>query len=139
MALRLVRAALSFPKHRFEPEDLLSFIEVRPFTAAWRDLDLDTDDLEALQVLIMCDPKRGAVIEGTGGLRKIRFASRRSNQGKSGGLRICYVYFEEFSIVLLVLVYAKNEQDDLSSQETAQMRNYIARQKAEFMKKPRRL
>jgi hypothetical protein len=34
--------------------------------------------------------------------------------GKSGALRVLYVYFEQFGIVVLALVYAKSEADDIS-------------------------
>lgn len=48
------------------------------------------------------------------------------NRGRRDALRICYVYFEEFGIVLLLNVYAKSEQDDLTEHEKAQCRVLIA-------------
>ena len=42
-------------------------------------------------------------------------------------LRVCYVYFQEYSLALLVMIYAKNEKDNLSKQEKKQIRNVIER------------
>ncbi len=107
-----------FPKPTLEPADLLHFIELRTFTEAWdQRLELGDDELTALQILIMMQPKGAPVVAGTGGLRKLRFAAESKTTGKRGGIRVCYVYFEEWGIVLLVTAYAKNRKDDLSVAE----------------------
>ena len=54
------------------------------------------------------------VIRETGGVRKMRFAAMVGDRG-SGGLRVCYVYFKKYGLVLLTTVYAKNEESDLTS------------------------
>ena len=94
-------------------EELLYFVELRSFTSAWDELGLPEEELGALQLSIIANPKGGPVIKGTDGLRKMRYAPASGRTGKSGALRVCYVYFERFAIVLLVLVYPKSEQDDL--------------------------
>lgn len=112
------RGKLSYPKHVFKPEDLLHFIELRQFTEGWDELGLDDEaDLAALQIAIMVGPKKHPVIPGTGGLRKMRFAPDHWNTGKRGAARVCYVYFQEYGIVLLVVAYGKNEKDDLTAAE----------------------
>jgi hypothetical protein len=89
--------ALKYPQHALSPEDLLHFIETTVFTKAWEGLGLDDEeDLLALQLLIMSQPKAAPVIPGTGGLRKLRFAPVRWNVGASGAARVCYVHFEEY-------------------------------------------
>ncbi len=40
------------------------------------------------------------------------------------------VYFEEFGIVLLVVAYAKNEQDNLSADDKRIIREMIRRERA---------
>ncbi|MCA9116912.1 MAG: hypothetical protein KDA79_17660 [Planctomycetaceae bacterium] len=117
---------MAYPEHRFSPEDFLQFFELHEFTDARSDLVLDDDDLYALQVCIMLAPDKPPVISGTGGLRKIRFAPSRLNLGKSGAYRICYAYFAEANIVLLVLVYTKNEQDNLSKAQKNAIRDALA-------------
>ena len=129
---------MSYPKHRFQPEDLLDFIELEPFTNAWNRLGLDDDALAALQLAIMADPTAGDVIAGTGGLRKLRFSPPAWHQGKRGALRVCYVYFAEYGIVLLVIVYAKGEKDNLSHAEKKAIRDLIERQARELSRRPSR-
>lgn len=124
------RVTLRYPKHALSPEDLLHFIESTVFTKRWEQLGLDDeDDLTALQLSIMSDPAGSPIVKGTGGLRKLRFSPPEANTGKSGGYRVCYVYFEEHGIVYLVYVYNKHEKDDLDAEEKIAIRNYIARQK----------
>jgi hypothetical protein len=113
---RAQKVELHYPKHALKPEDMLHFIELRPFSRNWKRLELDDElDLLALQLAIMAEPKRPAVIEGTYGLRKMRFAPEDWGQGKSGAVRVLYVYFEEFHVALLCVVYPKNERDDISA------------------------
>src|SRR5262245_33904579 len=112
---------------RLRPEELLTFIELRSFTTSWNELRLDSDDLLDLQVTILRDPSAPPIVKGTGGLRKMRFSPSRWKRGKSGALRVGYVYFEKFKTVLLALVYAKNEQDDLDQAEKNQIKALIAR------------
>lgn len=77
----------------------------------------------------MENPKVGDVVQGTGGLRKLRFAPVEQPRGKSGALRVCYVHFEEYGIVLLVSAYAKSRKDNLSDAECAAIRTSIERAK----------
>ena len=73
----------------------------------------------------MLSPKGAPVVQGTGGLRKLRFSPARWRQGKRGALRVCYAYFEDLKIVLLALVYPKNEKDDLSAAEREAIRTLL--------------
>ena len=113
-------------------EDLLNFVELRPFTLSWHELELTDEDLLALQLAIMARPKRHPVVPGTGCLRKTRFAGAASRRGKSGGVRVGYVYLEESFTVLLVLAYAKSERDDFSPAEKKSIKQLIAAVKKEF-------
>ena len=110
------------------PVDLLHFIEMKPFSKTWAALRLGDEVLHALQTKITVDPKLPPVVPETGGLRKMRFSPESWNVGKSGALRVCYVYFEEFQIVLLALVYPKAERLDLTPEEKKALRNLIERQ-----------
>lgn len=116
---------LVYLRRRFNPEDLLTFIELRTFTRRWRLLDLDSDDLLALQVAIMCNPSGPPLIPATGGLRKLRFAPQHWNTGKRGALRVCYSFFEEHKIVLLSIVYPKNEKDTLTQTEKHKIKKLL--------------
>jgi len=117
---------LTHRTREFSPEDLLHFVELDEFRDDWESLGLDVEgDLWALQVMIMAGPKKSPVVEGTGGLRKIRFSPDRWARGKSGGVRVCYVYFEKHWTVLLVAAYDKTEKDDLTSEEKHGIKEYV--------------
>jgi hypothetical protein len=87
--------AVANPVHRFVPEDLMVFVQASRFSKRWDALGLVDDDLQALEIAIMSNPRGPAVITGTGGLRTIRFAPLQGGKGKRGAFRVCYVYFEE--------------------------------------------
>ena len=92
-----------------------TFIEVPTFSKKWKELGLTDDNLRELQNILLEDPKSGKVIQGTGGLRKIRIPMK--NTGKSGGARVLYVDIEYKETIYFINVYAKNEQEDLSEEE----------------------
>lgn len=124
----MAKHTLVYPANALTPVDLLNFSELDWFVTNWNDLELDEeDDLAHLQITIMCDPLAGDVVPGTGGLRKLRYAPLRSQTGKRGGLRVCYVYFEKYSWVTLVTVYRKGQRDDISAAAKARIRDAIAR------------
>ena len=60
-------------------------------------------------------PKSGDLMEGTGGVRKLRWG--RGGRGKSGGVRVIYYYHSEMMPLYLLAMFAKNEQDNLSRAE----------------------
>ncbi len=68
-------------------------------------------------------PRAGTVVQGTGGLRKVRFA--RPGQGKSGGTRVIYYYHSDAKPLLLLLVYAKADQDNLTVAQKAQLKKHV--------------
>ena len=120
------------------PEDLLSFVELPGFTRDWEHLGLDDDDRRALYLEIMTAPLRWPVMQGTGGLRKMRFRPEKWNIGKRGAVRVCFAFFGHVSIVILVSVFRKSEKDDLSPRERRQIRNLLAEIKREFEKGPKK-
>ena len=67
--------------------------------------------------------ERLGVIQGTGKLRKMRFAFE--NKGKSGSSRVCYVDFLIHETVYLITVYSKNEKDNLSKAERNEIKKFI--------------
>lgn len=58
-----------------------TFIEVPLFTKRWKEIGLDDNDLHSLQIMLLKDPESGPVMEGTGGIRKVRFPLE--NKGKA--------------------------------------------------------
>lgn len=89
----------------------MRFVETPIFTKEVRDL-LDDDEYRALQLALIFRPEQGAIIPGSGGLRKLRWGGK--GRGKQGGLRIIYFQAKEEDALYMLYVYPKNEQEDLT-------------------------
>jgi hypothetical protein len=63
----------------------------------------------------MTDPEAGDVIQGTGGLRKMRFSDPRRGKGKRGGLRVISYWWKAGLQFWLFTLYGKDEIDDVSA------------------------
>ena len=100
-----------------------TFIEVPLFTRRWHEIGLNDDDLTQLQIMLLKDPEAGPVIEGTGGIRKVRFPLE--NRGKRGSVRVCYTDFAEYEVTYLITAFAKKEQENLSEDEKKVLRKLV--------------
>lgn len=105
------------------------FIEVPSFYKKWREFGLSDKELRALQILLLDDPEAGQIMQDTGGVRKLRFASQ--NKGKSASFRICYVDFEEYGKTYLLAVFRKKDQSNLSMSEKQQIKSLVKELKKE--------
>ncbi|MCH8104489.1 MAG: type II toxin-antitoxin system RelE/ParE family toxin [Proteobacteria bacterium] len=61
------------------------------------------------------NPNAGVLIQGTGGIRKLRWA--RSGGGKSGGVRVIYYFHNEELPLYLLALFGKNEKANISMEE----------------------
>jgi hypothetical protein len=95
------------------------FIESAVFTRQVEEL-LTDDEYAALQWHLALYPEAGAVIQHTGGLRKVRWVSGRA--GKRGGVRVIYFHAVSQSQIRFLLVYRKGVKDDLSAAEKKVLR-----------------
>lgn len=75
----------------------------------------EEDERRAIVDFLSSNPTAGVIIEGTGGVRKIRWAL--PGGGKSGGVRIIYYYHSERMPLWLLTMFAKNEQSNLTKGE----------------------
>ena len=73
--------------------------------------------------MLLKDPESGPVIEGTGGIRKVRFPLQ--NRGKSGSVRVCYTDFAEYEVTYLITAFTKKEQENLSDDEKKVLRKLV--------------
>ena len=96
----------------------IEFIETSIFTRQIKALATD-DELKALQVELITRPEKGDLIQGTGGLRKIRMAT--GQQGKRGSARVIY-FLATAEVIYLLLAYAKNEKESLTAAEKADLK-----------------
>ena len=82
---------------------------------------LSTKERDELIYLLSSNPKAGSLMQGTGGVRKLRWASK--GKGKSGGSRIIYFFHNESVPLFLLTVFGKGEKINLSKAE----RNELAK------------
>ncbi|MHB8963863.1 MAG: type II toxin-antitoxin system RelE/ParE family toxin [Saccharofermentanales bacterium] len=101
------------------------FVMMPEFDRQWELLGLSNDDLYRLQREILTKPEKAPVIQGTGGLRKLRFAY--ADKGKRGGLRVLYVDFVLCENIYLVYAYSKSDRDNLSNGQKLNIRKVIDR------------
>ena len=76
----------------------------------------------------------GKIMEGTGGVRKLRWA--REGEGKSGGYRVIYYFHSERIPLFALLIYGKNEKANLTQAEKNDMRRLTALLAAYGRQKP---
>lgn len=76
---------------------------------------LSTQDRQKLVGYLGGHPKAGDLMEGTGGVRKLRW--RRGGRGKSGGVRVIYYFHSHAMPLYLLTVFGKNERANLSKAE----------------------
>lgn len=101
------------------------FVMLPEFEKQWKHLGLTDDDLRNLQSELLIDPQTGDVMQGTGGVRKMRFALE--SHGKSGSVRIIYVDFVVYEKLYLITAYPKNEKDNLSKAERNAVKQMVQR------------
>ena len=112
------------------------FVEVPLFTKRWAEIGLGNEELKALQIMLLKNPEAGPVMEGTGGIRKVRFPLE--HRGKSGSVRICYTDFEEYEVTYLITAFTKKEQENLSQSEKNVLRKLVKMLKEEASQNRRR-
>lgn len=101
---------------------LLHFIETSLFTKQIADT-LTDDNYRDFQEYLCDNPEIGDIIQGTGGVRKVRWAL--PNTGKSGGVRILYYYLNDDGTVYLLMAYAKSDQINISESDKQRLKQVI--------------
>ena len=99
-----------------------------PAFAKYRPEYLDDEGFRDLQNSLMANPEAGDVMEGTGGLRKIRQPDPRRGKGKRGGLRVIYYWWDGKRQFWLFTLYDKDEMDDLSAKEKKALKDMLKRE-----------
>ena len=92
----------------------MEFIETPLFTRLVKKL-LDDDEYRELQEVLIYRPDLGDVIQGTGGLRKIRWM--RKGRGKRSGVRVIYYWLMDDEQILMLYIYPKRQQEELTSEQ----------------------
>lgn len=112
-----------------------TFIEVPLFIKCWKEIGLGDDELRTLQIMLLKDPESGPIMEGTGGIRKVRFPIE--NRGKSGSVRVCYTDFAEYEVTYLITAFEKKDQENLTKEEKSVLKKLVKSLKEEAKKNRR--
>ena len=93
---------------------VMRFIETPVFTEEVREI-LRDDEYWALQLALILRPEQGRLIQGSGGLRKLRWGAK--GQGKRSGCRIIYFWDKRRETFYMLFVYAKGRQSNLTQEQ----------------------
>lgn len=100
----------------------MEFIETPTFTRLLMGL-LSDDEYRELQGVLAENPSCGDIIQGGGGIRKVRFSAK--GKGKSGGVRVIYYWRSAAHQIYFLVIYPKNKKDTLTDKETAILRALV--------------
>jgi hypothetical protein len=110
------------------PAALVEFVYLPSFLRSAAGV-LSESDLRDLELALLENPREGAVVANTGGVRKVRLAL--PGRGKSGGVRVIYLYVEARQKIYLLLCYPKNEQAKPTPEQERRIRELVAVLKGE--------
>jgi len=95
-------------------DDLLTVVELPHYLRKAEAL-LSAEERKTAVDYLAIHPEAGILLQGTGGIRKLRWAT--GNRGKSGGVRLVYYCYDETMPLFMITVFAKNEKANLSKAE----------------------
>ena len=84
---------------------------------------MSAEERMAIVQFLAARPKAGDLMEGTGGIRKLRWG--REGRGKSGGVRVVYYFHSDDMPLYLLTVFAKNESANLSKAERKELAGLV--------------
>jgi len=106
---------------------MLTVVELPEFIRRTHGL-LSASETQLLVSYLAEFPQSGDLMQGTGGVRKLRWA--REGKGKSGGVRVIYYFHNEDIPLYLLTIFAKNERANLTMAE----RNELAQLAKQLVK-----
>ena len=101
---------------------VLEFIETPFFTKAVLHY-LTDDEYTGLQGHMIANPEAGAVVPGSGGVRKLRW--RTGGRGKRGGLRVIYYLRRKQGQIWMLTVYGKSARENIPAHLLRKMKEAI--------------
>jgi mRNA-degrading endonuclease RelE of RelBE toxin-antitoxin system len=110
-----------------------TFVGLPFFEREWQRLGLSDDDRRGLESELLENPTKGDLIEGTGGIRKIR--RPLAGKGKSGGVRVFYYDDGEQLFILLLAVIKKGEKENLTKAERNELGKMVKQEIQNYRRK----
>ncbi len=101
---------------------VVTFVETRLFTRLVHGY-LTDDQYSQLQHALAVDPELGAVIPGTGGVRKVRW--RADGRGKRGGVRVIYYVKAGQGQIWMLTIYGKSVKETIPAHMLRQIKDEI--------------
>ena len=101
---------------------MLTVVESPIFQKLWPRY-WDEEERAEFASFIALNPEAGAVIRGSGGVRKVRWV--REGTGKSSGVRIVYLTRNEAGEIYLLTLYAKSESENISLNALKEIRRAL--------------
>lgn len=102
-----------------------TFVETPIFSE--KIVSLGSDEiLKEIQGAILENPEGAPIIQGTGGVRKLRVRDPSRGKGKRGGLRVLYLDLKDSEVTYLIYVYGKDEAEDLSASEKKEIKELVS-------------
>lgn len=101
---------------------VFSFIETKLFTKLVTEY-LSDDEYSMLQQALIANPEAGDLIQGSGGVRKLRWGVK--GRGKRGGIRVIYYAKARKGQIWMLALYAKNVVEHISPQVLREIKEEI--------------
>lgn len=99
---------------------MISFVETKLFTRLVQEY-LSDDEYSSLQQALLANPEAGAVIPGSGGVRKLRWGV--AGRGKRGGIRVIYFLRTRQGQIWMLTLYPKNVAENIPAQVLKQIKD----------------
>jgi hypothetical protein len=112
------------------------FVRMPEFERKWQSIGLNENDLSELEQFLCAHPESGPVIQGTGGLRKLRW--KLGDKGKSSSVRTIYIDFAYYEKIYLITAYTKDEKDNLTQSEKNEIKKLVKLLEFELERKGKR-
>lgn len=97
-------------------------VETSVFTRQVQKILAD-EEYRALQTALIARPDTGKVIRGSGGIRKMRWSAK--GRGKRGGVRVIYYWAVVREQLLMLFIYPKTKQSDLTREQLKTLRRIV--------------
>ena len=101
---------------------MISFVETKLFTRLVQQY-LSDDEYSELQQALIANPEAGAVVPGSGGIRKLRWGV--AGRGKRGGLRVIYFLRTRQGQIWMLTLYPKNVAENIPAHVLKQIKDEI--------------